>query len=74
MKAYPLTTDQQTAVAALKAAVAAAQAEFLAANQALSAYLATATGNVAGSPSSSTLKSGQRLQLTADGTSAILLP
>jgi hypothetical protein len=74
MKAYTLTTDQQTEAAALKAAVLTAQAALVAANQALTAYLTSATCNLAGSPPSSTLKSGQRLQLTADGTMAILLP
>jgi hypothetical protein len=54
--------------------VAAAQAALVAANQVLALHLATASGNVAGSPPVPTLTAGQRLQLTSDGTSAILLP
>jgi|HubBroStandDraft_1064217.scaffolds.fasta_scaffold1690615_1 hypothetical protein len=66
MKAYPLTSPQQAQAATLKAAVATAQAALVAANQALAAYLASSAGV--------TPKGGQRLQLTSDGTSAILTP
>jgi len=74
MKAYSLTSPQQAEAATLKAAVTTAREALIAANQALAAYLATETGNVAGSPPASTLSSGQRFQLTSDGTMAILLP
>jgi hypothetical protein len=74
MKAYSLTSAQQTEAAALKAAVSSARAAFVAAQQAFEAYLAAATGNVAGSPPTSTLNGAQRLQLTSDGTTAILQP
>jgi hypothetical protein len=66
MKAYPLTSPQQTAIATLNTTVATTKAAYIAANAAVTAYLATAAGV--------TLTSGQRLTQTSDGTSVILQP
>jgi hypothetical protein len=66
MKAYPLTSPQQTAITTLNTTVATTKAAYIAANAAVAAYLATAAGV--------TLTSVQRLTQTSDGTSVILQP
>ena len=66
MKSVTLTTVQQTQALAIKATFAAAQQNAHTAHTAYVNFLATAAGV--------TLKPGQRLQLTDDGSSVVLIP
>lgn len=66
MKAVTLTAEQQTEAGALKGTFTAAQTAAQTAHKAYIAYLATVAGV--------TLKPGQRLQLTDDGTAVVLIP
>ena len=64
MNAITLTAAQQTQAASLQAAVTSAQAALVTARQALQTYLAATAGAT----------KNQRVQLTADGKTAVVMP
>jgi hypothetical protein len=66
MKVVPITVAQQTQAVSLKASFTTAQQAAQTAHKAYIAFLSTAAGV--------TLKPGQRLQLTDDGSAVVLIP
>jgi len=64
MNVVSLTAPQQTEAATLQTAVTAAQTALVAARRALEAYLKTTAGAT----------TNQRVQLTTDGKTAVVLP